>query len=158
MTPPRDSLVFRFEDFAGPEEQTEDWEDDEPCDSPVMVTRLGEDRFHVCDPTSLTPFGPLGPFLSAGTKIRVKKMDGGSYRLVEIVERPPVWTWRFPSWQWQTLEEDVKASVDALSEKGQWEWCAGNFTIQRFRQLDEDAPNPALERRRFGDPSRTFSA
>jgi hypothetical protein len=110
-----------------------------------MVIRLGDDRFQVCDPTSLTPFGPLGPFLSAGTKIRVKKMDGGSYRLVEIAERPPMWTWRIPSRQWHTLEADVKASVDALSEKGcQWEWCAGNFMIQKPRLPDENAPDPSV--------------
>ena len=138
-------LVFRFEDFAGPEEETDEFEDDEPCDSPVMVICLGGDRFQVCDPTSLIPFGPFGPFLSAGTKIRVKKMEAGSYRLVEIAERPQVWTWRFASRQWHTLEGDVKASVDALSEKGcRWEWCAGNFTIQKIRLPNEAAPDPSL--------------
>lgn len=139
------TLVFRFEDFADPEDERDDLEGDEPCDSPVMVVSLGSDRYEVYEPTSLTPLGPLALLLSAGTRIRVKKMDGGYYRLVEILERLPVWTWLFPADQRHTLESDVKATLDALSENDcRWEWSAGNFTIQKLKSPDQDAPDPSL--------------
>ena len=139
-------LVFRFTDLDEPRDETDNPDDDDdPCTGRLTVTRIGEDWFQVYEPVSLTPFGPFGPFLGLGTRIRAKKMPGGAYRLASIQEGPKVWTWRFHSPEDSLMKDDVKAALEDLSEKGcRWEFCAGNFTIQRYREPDETSPPASL--------------
>lgn len=122
-------LIFRFGDF---DEAGGKVEDDHPCQAQVSVSRMDGGLFLVNEPTSLSPFGPHGPFLGLATIFRAKPLEGGAYRFAGIVEEPKRWTWTLPVSQ-PPSDDDVMTALEQLSSKGcLWEWCAGNLTIQRL--------------------------
>lgn len=103
----------------------------------VAVIPEGHDRFRVAEPTSLTPFGTLGPSLNMGDIIHGHALPDGSYRILGI-ERCQARTWQLTGIDRQTLESpairDLLAKIQVL--EGRWEWMAGTVTVQVGPEAD----------------------
>jgi hypothetical protein len=121
-------ILFYDSDFDddNSEEEDVDWA------SSVLVEAIGDNLFRVPEPTSLTPFGPIGPMLSLGEIIRASPQEGGLWRFEGIQESEDVWTFKVQVMTSSVLQQaDLARRLERLRDLNcGWEWCVGNLTIQ----------------------------
>jgi hypothetical protein len=167
-------MSFSLEDFCDDASEPDDDIDYEPdddidCECPVDVEPLGNQQFRVITPTSLTPFGPLGPMLNRGDVIELTSREDGNFRYVRTVKKSRVWSKRLtgptirlpipPSFAGSSGRsfrdvptgvrvESIKSGearriLDELVEshtRFNWEWAVGNLTLQFELEPGETEP------------------
>jgi hypothetical protein len=135
-----ETLFFMLSDFADSafserESTEEEMTDDLECSCEFDDSEfepLGGNLFRVLAPISVTPFGPLGPGLTLGQIIEAAPVSTGVWRYVRTHFKPAVRSWRVFCGQLDVLDRpDISQDLQLLRELNcQWEWSAGNITIQ----------------------------
>lgn len=106
---------------------------------------LGDNRFRVPEPVSVSFVGPHGPMLNLGEVIEALPHSDGVLRYRRTLESPPVWSRLIGGVEsLGALEEERAAHVLRQIEQAgcRWELCVGNLTIQGSAVTSED---PSLE-------------
>jgi hypothetical protein len=108
-------------------------EDECECSCGVTddVEPLDGHRFRVLAPIFLTPFGPSGPRLTMGQIIEAEPVSTGVWRYVRTHFKPAVRSWCDRCGQDVLNKPDIFKNLQLLRELNcNWEWCAGNITVQ----------------------------
>ena len=138
-------LRIAWDEFRSKEDVEDDWQDDEPPIA-VSVYPVGESRFEVVEPTSLTCAGCFGPQLKLGTMIEATPEPDGTHRYIRSRGRPRVWTRIFHSGPAESLQHPgVRSCLQKLlSANCAWEFFVGNITIQGRLAQGSDVPSEAI--------------
>jgi hypothetical protein len=118
------------------QEVIEKEEDECECSCGVTdgdVEPLGGNRFRVLAPVSLMAvFGPFSPRLSMGQIIEAEPVSTGVWRYVRTHFKPAVCSWGYRCERDVLNKPDILEDLQLLQELNcQWEWCAGNITVQK---------------------------
>lgn len=120
-------------------EEDADAEYDIVCEATASVERVGENRFRLLEPCSITPFGSVGPMFDLGTILELWPTADGAWRYVRSVETPPVWSFGFEGVASDPSHEPrLHAALEALiGIGGMWEWSVGVLVVQVPRKAEE---------------------